>query len=297
MKRSLVFLAFALSGFPLFAEDPRVAKQHLIRELLGVIDTKELTQSMFNVFFARFIEQDSFEVMSDLTAEERKEYELIKKREEEQTRLFRERLYARIDYAKFADEVYAPLFDKSFTTPELKELIVFYKTPAGRKTVELLPELALGSVLRGTAFLQEVASDVERELANEESARNPWKRTMADLRTVATATEAYATDANRYPDVKSYKELQPILSPTYIRKLPEQDAWGTPFSYIASADGRHYRFASAGADMRFDWNAQQIETLPEGFQGRAMESLDDDIIFQDGTFVQFPVQAKKDLDQ
>jgi hypothetical protein len=76
--------------------------------------------------------------------------------------------------------------------------------------------------------------------------------------------------------------------------MPEKDAWGTPYMYVASADGQHYRFVSAGADKRFDWNASTIENLPENYEGKASTSLDTDIIFQDGVFIQYPVVSQKD---
>jgi hypothetical protein len=85
------------------------------------------------------------------------------------------------------------------------------------------------------------------------------------------------------------------VTPIYIKTLPETDAWGTPYAYIVSSGGRHYRFVSAGADKQFEANTQHIEILPSKFEGRAVDNFDADIIFQDGQFVQFPAAARKDL--
>src|SRR4051812_8099624 len=46
--------------------------------------------------------------------------------------------------------------------------------------------------------------------------RSKQKRTIADLRTIATAIEAYSSDKNAYPSVSSVEELKPLLVPTYI---------------------------------------------------------------------------------
>ena len=294
MKRLLI-VCLLVASTPAFAEDARTVKRQLIRELLDVIDSKALTQSMLDIVFDRIIEMQTQQSanMKDLDAEQRKEYESQMKKYSDQLRVYRERLFARIDYAKYAEEVYAPIFEKRFTAEDLSQLIAFYKTPVGQKNAKVIPELAVGGMLKGTEMITEISNAIGEEMANEENAAKPWKKTMADLRTVATAAEAYATDENKYPAVKSYGDLKPILSPTYVRELPEKDSWGTPYMYVVSADGQHYRFVSAGADKRFDWNAQQIEPWTENAESRVSESLDKDIIFQDGVFIQVPAEWKK----
>ena len=100
--------------------------------------------------------------------------------------------------------------------------------------------------------------------------------------------EARATDTNDYPDV-DFSELATLVAPTYIREVPQKDVWGTPFLYIGT--GENYRIVSAGADKRFDWNARQMD--PNAVPTPS-ESLETDLIFQDGTFIQYPKEA--DLD-
>ncbi len=260
MKRTpavLLLLAFAMSSF---AEDSRIARRDAIRELLKTLDAKTLTQSMFDLFFA---------VGEACGAD----WSL------------RERLFARLDYVSYSEEVYGPVFDGTFSDSELRQLITFFKTPAGQKVVRLFPELAF-NMLRNGDKIASIAREIEEERSE------PWEKTMEDLRTVATAAEAYATDENRYPIAGAYEDLGAILSPTYIKTLPEADAWGTPFVYVSSPDGQHYRFVSAGADKRFETGSDRVETLPEDFAGRSSDNLEADIIFQDGIFVQFPVMQK-----
>src|SRR5215212_5240736 len=52
--------------------------------------------------------------------------------------------------------------------------------------------------------------------------RSKQKRSMADIRTIATAVEAYATDHNRYPPPG---ELESSVVPTYVKSLPKVDGW------------------------------------------------------------------------
>lgn len=294
MKRRLAVIGLLVFCVPLFAQDQRTIKRDLIRELLNVIDAKALTQSTLDVIFEKLGQPQNAEALKTMSADERQQYDASMKKYSDMLRTYRERLYSRIDYAKYADEIYAPVFDKTFNADELRQLIAFYKTPVGQKTAKTIPEFTIGSLLRGSEMMTELGNTIRQEMENEEKAANPWKQTMADLRTVATATEAYATDENKYPNVRSYGDLKPILSPVYVKTLPEKDAWGTPYMYVVSADGQHYRFVSAGADKRFDWNASTIETMPENYQGKPSASLDADIIFQDGLFIQYPAVSKND---
>jgi hypothetical protein len=284
MRRTFAVLALLFIGAPLLAEDQRQVKRDLVRELMKVLDGRSLTQSMIDILLARDAEPSAPpELLSQLNEEERKQYDESVKLQSEQRARFRDRLFASIDYATYTEEVYAPAFDSTFSAAEVRELIAFFKSSAGQKTVKIFPELAR-SMVRNTDKLRSIADLIEQGPPLE-----PWQQAMADLRAVATAAEAYATDADKYPDVRSYEDLEAVLTPTYIRTMPEKDPWGTAFQYVVSADLTHYRFISAGADRRFDWNSQRIVESA----AHEAKSLDDDIIFQDGVFVQYPPGANQ----
>lgn len=293
MKRSLAVAALVVFAVSASAQDQRMVKRDLIRELLNLIDAKALTQSSLDVVFAKLEQPAAGEVTKNMSEDERRQYEASMKPYAEQLRVYREKLYARIDYVKYADDVYAPVLDKTYNADELRQLIAFYKTPIGQKSAKVLAEFAIGGLMRGSDMMAEAADGIRDEMQNEDNAAHPWKKTMADLRTVATAAEAYATDENKYPAVTSFSDLGRILSPIYIKRMPEKDAWGTPYLYVVSSDGQHYRFVSAGADKRFDFNASTIAMLPENNPGKESQNFDDDIIFEDGRFIQFPAASKK----
>ncbi|SRR6266498_322409 len=127
------------------------------------------------------------------------------------------------------------------------------------------------AVLLALALLGSTTSD-RVELARQ-------KRTAYDMRAIAVAAESYATDFNKYPKAKDMADLQALLSPTYIRDLPTIDAWGTPFRYFVSADQERYRLVSAGSDEKFDPSSLVLGKTP---------AKSDDIVFEDGTFLQAP---------
>ncbi|MFL6248651.1 MAG: type II secretion system protein GspG [Thermoanaerobaculia bacterium] len=110
------------------------------------------------------------------------------------------------------------------------------------------------------------------------------KVAMADIRTLATALEAYATDNNHYPDV-TLDALAQLLSPTYIMHVPMTDRWGTPFLYVGDGEDR-YRFVSAGADGVFEESSRALGPLQP--EKSATDDPNADIVFEDGGFIQYP---------
>ena len=123
--------------------------------------------------------------------------------------------------------------------------------------------------------------------------RAKQKRTMADMRTIATAWEARATDVNKYnaaggvtvPGTKiANSDMDKILSPTYIKSLPPKDGWGNAWEYDsdqalgASIAAQQYAITSFGRDG-----------VKEGSpKGSSTTNFDCDIIYSQGGFLQYP---------
>jgi general secretion pathway protein G len=109
------------------------------------------------------------------------------------------------------------------------------------------------------------------------------KATMADLRSIATAVEAYKIDQGAYPRSDGWVPvavIRPHVEPSYIRTLPLADAWGNTLLY--SSDGQRYRIASPGADGAAD--APYDDVVP----GTTTGTFSSDIVFGDGQFLQWP---------
>ncbi len=133
--------------------------------------------------------------------------------------------------------------------------------------------------------------------------RGRQKRSMADMRAIATALEARAMKVNSYsfgtaPSAPvtasalefgalrrvSLDELERALVPVYIRKLPRRDGWGKPFdvrigAYDAKGRAQLYALRSYGSDGKPDG-----ETYANG----VIEDLRGDLVFADGTFLRYP---------
>jgi type II secretory pathway pseudopilin PulG len=117
--------------------------------------------------------------------------------------------------------------------------------------------------------------------------RSKQKRTMADMRTVLTAVEAYASDKNgAYPKGGQYvAELESQLTPTYARKLPAVDGWGMALKYECSPSPEQcekYAIGSAGSDQQ--WEHESLFEYSEAATGNFAA----DLVIAGGQFVQHP---------
>ena len=114
--------------------------------------------------------------------------------------------------------------------------------------------------------------------------RSKQKRSMADMRSIATAWEARATDTNTYTAAAALSlpnsdmtngTLATMLTPTYIKTLPDKDGWNTAYDLQVSKDD--YSVRSYGRD-----------TVADSNDGGATTDFDCDIIFSNGIFLQYP---------
>jgi type II secretion system protein G len=122
--------------------------------------------------------------------------------------------------------------------------------------------------------------------------RSRQKRSMADMRSVATAWEARATDTNSYqaaggaagiswPDpTKDVTAIESMLVPTYTRKFAAYDGWGSRFQI--GDTNRAYSIESIGADQK-DGDNGTSSAAPV-----VTGNFDCDIIFSNGNFVVYP---------
>ncbi len=114
--------------------------------------------------------------------------------------------------------------------------------------------------------------------------RGKQKRTMADLRSIGTAIEMFSIDNNVYPGPTegwvSVDEIESSVAPTYIRKLPSLDGWG--HTIMVWSDGDNYMIVSPGKDGETsrEWTVHD--------EGRSTTAFADDIVFGNGSFVQWP---------
>lgn len=81
---------------------------------------------------------------------------------------FRKRLVEKVDYGRYIREAVYPLYDKFYTEQELKDILVFYATPTGKKMIKTMPALfAESNRLASEKFVPQLIPIIE-ELMKEE---------------------------------------------------------------------------------------------------------------------------------
>lgn len=156
----------------------------------------------------------------------------------------------------------------------------------GLTLIELLVVVGIVGVLSAMAIVNYlIALDKSKQ-----------KKTMADIRSIASAWEARATDRGSYSaagqtmafvwptEEISGADLEEILTPTYIRPMAREDGWGFPLEYgldvaVGSETGATvYAIRSPGRDGIFE------TTYPTATTAR----FECDIVFSNGQFVVIP---------
>jgi len=123
-------------------------KRKLIAEMVLILKMDEMIpqitdealrgmESTFPTIFDRVVDSDQ-----RLTKGQKDE---IKAKQAESFRSFsvkfRDRMRTTIDYNKYVVETVYPLYDKFFSEQELRDLVQFYRTPTGQKTIASMPQL------------------------------------------------------------------------------------------------------------------------------------------------------------
>jgi len=70
-------------------------------------------------------------------------------------------------------EIYAPIYMKYYTEPEMDELIKFYKSPLGQKGISLVPSIMKESIEAGGKLGRETAIKVKEKLDKKAGYQNP----------------------------------------------------------------------------------------------------------------------------
>jgi general secretion pathway protein G len=106
--------------------------------------------------------------------------------------------------------------------------------------------------------------------------RGKQKRTMADMRSIGTAVEAYAVDNSVFPVAADPVALASLIAPTYIKTMPMADGWDN--AYVVNAVATSYTIESKGKDG-----------LASGcVMGALTTQFNEDICFSAGLFTQHP---------
>jgi len=178
---SLMFflLVFCLQAFAQNAISPQ--KRALVKELLDVTEAVKLAESTSQAMMLQ-MEQEFPKIMEQLMAQQISENQLTpaqrntlqndySKISGRMLKGFREKVFGTINYAQVLEQISLELYDKYFTEDELKDMLEFYKTPTGKKTIQVMPKLATDSIQRSSEIMLPKIMNALNEVIQEEAKR------------------------------------------------------------------------------------------------------------------------------
>jgi uncharacterized protein len=153
-------------------------KKALILELLRITEADKTVdkvvaqmmaahQKQYPLMIAQIIESNT-----NLTAEQKKD--LIAKaqtRSQQSSERLRELFKEKIDLGALLNKVALVVYDKNFTDGELKDIIAFYKTSTGQKTLKQMPEVMRESMDMTSTLIAPQMSQIITQLMDEEKAK------------------------------------------------------------------------------------------------------------------------------
>jgi uncharacterized protein len=188
LKKAQAVLCCALLSISLlagkaFAQQPNSdEKKALIQELLLVTDAGKMASSMVDSTLTALDKQyplmikEMMDEMPELTPAQKKKLNAEVRGFAWFSQTFRERMQKRINFKELIEKISYPLYDKYFTESELKDLIAFYKSSTGQKTLMVMPSLFADSMQKSGEILTPVFTEMIQEILEEEKARLKRKK-------------------------------------------------------------------------------------------------------------------------
>lgn len=155
-------------------------KRALIKEMIRVTDVQKTGDLMMKAAMDQFEQEaperisDSVNAMADLTPQER---EKMRKEMADDTarftKRFRELIKERVNWPQLIEQLMYPVVDKYYTEDDLKNMIEFYKSPTGRKVLDVMPQMMTDIMVRSNEIIKPKFDEIAKQILDEEKKRLP----------------------------------------------------------------------------------------------------------------------------
>ncbi len=157
------------------------SKQELIRELLtivGVVGMAEQMRDQQSVVELMRMQPSYHQMMEWATSQEadlpEEDRQLLLARFDDFDAFaerFRALFIERLNFSTIIETVYPPLYDKTFSEEELRQMVTFYRTPVGRRSIEVMPSLMQEAAGAIEGAVQPLVVGLVQEIVAEERAK------------------------------------------------------------------------------------------------------------------------------
>lgn len=166
-------------------------KRQAIKDLIALINKDNNSEELFRVLMTQMEESNAEIIKSildertDLTQAERKDLEKqLVDNYKNQSKVFQDKLMQKLDYNAMTEEIMTTVYDKYYTLEEINDLIVFYKSPTGQKTLRTMQPLMIDTFKltqeklgpKILSVIQEIRDEQRREIAKKAEEIMPRKR-------------------------------------------------------------------------------------------------------------------------
>jgi len=157
------------------------AKRELVLQIIAIIEPAKLTGEIETALIAdleRRYPQILEQVVPGFTRPEEESARSAHDRAVAESfqrvaKRFRTLYMERIQLAQILEEIYVPLYDKYYTDAELQDLLAFYRTPTGGKTLRVTAQLVQEAMDGSNARLMPQLLGILQEVMEEEKAAWP----------------------------------------------------------------------------------------------------------------------------
>lgn len=180
----LTILLLLICPLTALAQEPATTKkQEVIRELLEVTGTRNTASKIIDSVVGELNKQYPLivEQLADadptLTPAQRKQAKIVLGEDQAKfTEQLLERIKKRVDVGQIIEEISSSLYDQYFTEGELIDMVAFYKTPTGKKTLAVLPEYFAASIRLTSEKLMPVITPIVMEIVEEQKGKIKRKK-------------------------------------------------------------------------------------------------------------------------